>query len=131
MAVLWAVPLSLFLPPLCCWGCRVLSAAVAHLGACVSPEVTSSCFSHANVTFGRGSVRVPMSPWSHRCAADRLPMHKGTKNLSLTLLQTQLPLDASNTLETMQTTSLLWPAQPPVSISIRRRSEFASGLRFF
>lgn len=52
-------------PPVCCSGCRVLSAAVAHLGARISPEVTSSCFSHTNITFGRGSVKVLMSPWSH------------------------------------------------------------------
>lgn len=69
--------------------------------------------------------------WSHRCAAGWLPTHKGTKNLFLTFLWPQLPLDSPNTLETMQTTNLLLPSQLPGSISICRMSEFANSSGFF
>lgn len=80
--------------------------------------------------FGRGFVKVFTFLWSFRCAADWLPTQKGTKNVFLTFLQPQLPLDSPNTLETMQTTNLL-PPQLPVSISICRTSEFATSLGLF
>lgn len=131
-AVLWAIPLSLFLRPVCCWGCCALSAAVAHLGAHISPEVTPSCFSHANIMLWLWLCKSPSVPMVTQVCCRSTANAQRNKNLFLTLLQTQLPLDSPNTSETVQTTSLMLPAQLPISISIRRRSEFAntSGLGF-
>lgn len=69
---------------------------------------------------GCGFTKVLTFPWSHRCAADWLPTHEGTKKLFLTFLQPKSPLDSPNTFERIQTANLLLPSQLPVSISICR-----------